>query len=208
MHYQGRVISWKDEQGYGFIRPNDGGAEVFLHIRAWPDRQRRPEVDDIVSYELGFDGRGRPRAEHVLRPGETGRRARPSAGKGKGMSMGWVAPLFAGCFVLQLALAAIFGRLPKALPVLYLAASLVCFAAYAFDKSAARRQQWRTQESSLHLLALIGGWPGALAAQRLLRHKSAKTSFLVVYWLTVLLNCAALGWLLFTPGGRSLLGML
>ncbi|MGD9578618.1 MAG: DUF1294 domain-containing protein, partial [Syntrophorhabdus sp.] len=35
------------------------------------------------------------------------------------------------------------------------------------DKSAARNERWRTQESRLHLFALIGGWPGALVAQKL-----------------------------------------
>lgn len=206
MRYQGRIGTWKDEQGYGFIRPDDGDAEVFLHIRAWPDRRRRPEIDDIVSYELGFDARGRARADKVARPGEMRRRAR--SGVGFGWGWGWVTPLFAGCFVLQLALLAVFGRLPKGLPVFYLLVSVVTFAAYAFDKSAARRQQWRTRESTLHLLALCGGWPGALAAQRLLRHKLAKRSFLVVCWGTVVLNCTAFGWWFFAPGARSLIRFL
>ena len=74
--------------------------------------------------------------------------------------------------------------------------SLIAFITYALDKAAARAGRWRTQESTLHLLALIGGWPGALLAQRQFRHKTAKTSFLVIFWATVLLNCGALGWLL------------
>jgi uncharacterized membrane protein YsdA (DUF1294 family) len=63
------------------------------------------------------------------------------------------------------------------------------------DKSAARRDRWRTRESTLHLLGAIGGWPGALAAQQLLRHKSAKPSFQGVFWLTVVANVGAVGWL-------------
>lgn len=78
----------------------------------------------------------------------------------------------------------------------YLAASVVTFAFYAFDKAAARKAHWRTPEITLHALGLLGGWPGALAAQHLLRHKSAKRSFLAVFWLTVGLHCAAAGWLL------------
>ncbi|MDP3638593.1 MAG: DUF1294 domain-containing protein, partial [Azonexus sp.] len=82
--------------------------------------------------------------------------------------------------------------------------------AYALDKSAAQGGRWRTQESTLHLLALIGGWPGALIAQNRLRHKSRKTSFQLVFWMTVLLNCGGLGWLLSTPGNpvlRSAFGL-
>ena len=94
---------------------------------------------------------------------------------------------------------------------LYLAASLAAFVIYAWDKTAAEKNHWRTKESTLHLIALAGGWPGALLAQKVLRHKSRKQSFQVVFWGTVALNCAALGWLL-TPAGalalRSMLGGL
>ena len=69
-----------------------------------------------------------------------------------------------------------------------LAVSVVSFLAYARDKSAAKRGAWRTPEATLHLLDLLGGWPGGFAAQRLLRHKNAKLSFQVVYWLTVVLH--------------------
>lgn len=73
----------------------------------------------------------------------------------------------------------------------YLGASVVCFAVYALDKSAAQRGAWRTPESTLHLFGLVGGWPGAIVAQQTLRHKSKKTSFRIVFWMTVLLNVAA-----------------
>jgi len=79
-----------------------------------------------------------------------------------------------------------------ALAALYAVASVACFIAYALDKSAARQGRRRTPERTLLLLGLAGGWPGGLAAQQLLRHKSAKTSFLVKFWFTVLLNLALL----------------
>lgn len=59
------------------------------------------------------------------------------------------------------------------------------------DKSAAKRAAWRTPEKTLHWLALAGGWPGALLAQQLLGHKSAKAEFRRVFWLTVVLNVGA-----------------
>jgi uncharacterized membrane protein YsdA (DUF1294 family) len=100
------------------------------------------------------------------------------------------------------------GKLPFAIFWLYFDASIVAFVAYALDKSAARKNQWRTQESTLQLFALVGGWPGALAAQRLFRHKSKKQSFLIVFWAAVVLNCSALGWLLSSSGAKALRSIL
>ena len=68
--------------------------------------------------------------------------------------------------------------------------SLLCFLAYAKDKSAARSGGRRTKESTLLILGLLCGWPGAVMAQQLLRHKSTKTSFQIAFWVTVVLNVA------------------
>lgn len=64
--------------------------------------------------------------------------------------------------------------------------SLITYVLYALDKSAARGRRHRVPERTLHLLSLLGGWPGALLAQHMLRHKTAKPRFLFVFWLTVL----------------------
>ena len=79
---------------------------------------------------------------------------------------------------------------------LYLATSGVTFIAYWRDKSAARNDQWRIKEKTLHLLALAGGWPGALVARQVFRHKTRKPAFRLLFWLTVLVNWGALGWLI------------
>jgi uncharacterized membrane protein YsdA (DUF1294 family) len=55
---------------------------------------------------------------------------------------------------------------------------------------------------------VVGGWPGALAAQRLLRHKSSKQEFQTVFWVTVVVNCGALGWLFTAPGAELLRSVL
>lgn len=79
---------------------------------------------------------------------------------------------------------------------LYTLSSVMAFVAYAVDKHAAQNNLWRVKESHLHLLALIGGWPGAWLAQKTLRHKTKKASFQAAFWVTVALNCAAVGWIL------------
>lgn len=202
MRYQGRITTWKDDKGFGFITPNGDTTQVFVHINSFSNRQRRPTGNEIVTYELKVDGKGRAQAGAVAFVGE---QAAPSSSSRQSN----IPPLFACCFLIFVAASAFTGKLPKVVPALYFVASLVAFFAYAFDKSAALHNRWRTQESTLHLFALLGGWPGALAAQRVLRHKSKKTSFQAVFWGTVFLNCGALGWL-FSPFGsntlRSVLG--
>lgn len=84
----------------------------------------------------------------------------------------------------------------KSLPLWTLAAlvgiNLATVWGYAADKNAARNGGWRTPEKQLHLLALLGGWPAAWLAQQNMRHKSQKMGFRAVYWLTIVLHCAAL----------------
>ena len=79
--------------------------------------------------------------------------------------------------------------LKYALPI-YCIISVITFGIYAIDKYAAKRNTRRTPEKTLHLLALLGGWPGALLAQQLLRHKTIKQEFRVVFWGTVIANLA------------------
>jgi uncharacterized membrane protein YsdA (DUF1294 family) len=86
----------------------------------------------------------------------------------------------------------------------YLAASAVCFLAYALDKSAAVAGRWRTKENTLLFLGLLGGWPGAIVAQQVLHHKSSKASFQLAFWASVVLNVFAFVLLSspFAPGLR------
>lgn len=92
------------------------------------------------------------------------------------------------------------------LAVWYATASVITFFVYAIDKSAAKQRAWRTPERTLHLLALAGGWPGALLAQQFLRHKTSKARFKVTFWATVVLNLAGFVWF-FTPTGRVTLNL-
>ena len=197
MRHQGKITTWKDDKGFGFITPNGGGEPVFLHVSSLANRQRRPEGNELVSYELATDAKGRPQAKAVAFVGE---RAVARAAPGRSA----LPPLFAAGFLVLLGVLAWLGRLPLAVLGLYAAASVVAFLAYGHDKSAAVRDVWRVKENTLHLFSLLGGWPGALAAQRLFRHKSSKASFQTTYWITVVLNCAALGWLLSPYGAKTL----
>jgi uncharacterized membrane protein YsdA (DUF1294 family)/cold shock CspA family protein len=206
MRVNGKLIQWDESKGYGFIAPEDGGTKIFVHIKAFGLRARRPFVGERLSYQPGQDAQGKPRALKVQsrepKPASSARApapkpaARASARSGTRL---WLIPGFAS-LVLVCKLA---WGLPHWLWGGYLAMSLATFIVYAGDKRAARLNQWRVAEGTLHGLALACGWPGALLAQQMLRHKSSKPEFLRLFWLTVILN--VLGFILiFTPLGTRL----
>ena len=199
MRYQGRITDWKDEKGFGFITPNGGGPTVFVHIKSFARRGSRPVGNELVTYELTFDKNGRPQASSVSMV-----EARPSVAKSQTVRPGigdLAAPTIFLIFILT---CVVQGKLHPVVLLTYIVASCLGFMAYAFDKAAAMQGNWRTQESTLHLLSLLGGWPGAMVAQRMFHHKTKKASFRAVYWVTVLLNCGGAAWLLSPNGVRAI----
>jgi uncharacterized membrane protein YsdA (DUF1294 family)/cold shock CspA family protein len=189
MRRQGKIAKWNDERGFGFIASFEGGGSVFVHISSFP-RDRRPSVNEAVSYTPAFDSHGRPQAKDVrfiVGP----RNASPMP---KIPRPGIAVPIvFAMSFLIALASLAAIGWLEMSWLALYYGASIITYGCYSRDKTAANNAARRTPESTLHLMSLVGGWPGALIAQALLRHKTRKPSFLVGYWFTVIFNCIALG---------------
>ena len=97
-------------------------------------------------------------------------------------------------FFLLLGILVYLQRLPLTVLLCYGLLSCLAFYLYGCDKSAAKIGQRRTRESTLHWVGLLGGWPGALVAQRFFHHKSRKTSFQVIFWSTVITNSALLVW--------------
>lgn len=202
IRYQGRITTWKDDQGFGFIAPNGGGPLVFVHIKSFTSRATRPAGNDVVTYELTVNEKGQPRADNVAF-------VRDRASRSPSHHTGVSSLVAAVGFLAVVAILVLFGKLPAVVFGVYLGISALTFIAYAVDKSAARNNRWRTKESTLHMLGLAGGWPGALVAQQVYRHKSKKQTFQTAFWFTVAVNCAALGWLLSSSGAnvlRTILG--
>lgn len=90
------------------------------------------------------------------------------------------------------------------LAMVYGLMSLICFIAYYRDKQFAIKGQPRTPEARLHLYEVLGGWPGGLLAQRLIRHKNRKLSYQLVFWLIVLLHLALAGLVLWLANAPAL----
>lgn len=186
MRFAGRLTDWNDDKGYGFVVPNGGGERAFVHIKAFARGSRRPVTGDLISYLPSPDGRGRLQATQVRHAGQN-IEARPSPSRAPRAALGLTA--------LGVAVAAaLMGLIPLALGVIYVVMSGVTYVMYFFDKAAAGRGRQRTPENTLHLMALLGGWPGALMAQQVFRHKTVKQPFQGVFWFTVAVNLAAVAW--------------
>jgi uncharacterized membrane protein YsdA (DUF1294 family)/cold shock CspA family protein len=201
MQLKGTLKSWNDERGFGFLEPAKGGEDIFVHVKAFRLRAGRPQIGQILSFEVELGPQGKKRAKNVepFRSPHLKRQARessPPPGRGTLVAI----PLF---LILYVVVSVLWGP-PVVIAVIFVAASFVTYFVYASDKLAAQRNDHRTPESTLHLLALAGGWPGALVAQQYLRHKSRKTEFRIVFWATVILNI--LGFLILcSPLGHQLL---
>lgn len=75
----GKITSWKDDKGFGFIRPDGKNEQVFFHISSVKKATRKPEVGDAVIFEVAKDSQGRLKATHVLLEGVS--LANPGASK-------------------------------------------------------------------------------------------------------------------------------
>jgi len=200
MQYKGTLTRWDDEKGFGFITPSSGGRPVFVHVSAFP-RGRRPRINETLTYAMGSDGRGRPRAERVAFVAGGMRRSRRARGL-------LVATVVVAVFFVALLGAVRLDLVPWIVVVAYAMTSVVSMVLYAIDKSAARRGGWRTSEGTLHLFDFVGGWPGALIAQQGFRHKTTKQPFQSIYWFLVACNLGGLFWVFGTAQGISWLSTL
>lgn len=69
----------------------------------------------------------------------------------------------------------------------------MAFVFYGVDKMQARNLEWRVKETTLHTLAIIGGWPGALVGMHFFQHKTRKAAFQVPFWI-ILMGWQVVSW--------------
>jgi uncharacterized membrane protein YsdA (DUF1294 family)/cold shock CspA family protein len=190
---KGQLITWKDDKGFGFIKPEQGGQEIFLHISEIKILTRRPRVGDTIGYNT-ITQNGKLRACDAFIVGD-----RQSQQNG-GMSL----------YPIPLKEAALLSLLPLSvtlycalttrnlLPIVaYLSSTIIVGALtmmlYADDKARAKQGKRRIPEKTLHFCELAGGWLGGFIAQRRFHHKNKKASYQIEFWAIVTLHYA--GWL-------------
>ncbi len=194
---KGVVSNWHENKGFGFIVSEGVEKDIFFHINDFSKKHKTPVNGLKVNYVVATDKDSRAYAKNVLP--ENGHVKATVARTQLRFSL-YLTFVF---YALLIGLI-YFKILPIVVLYLYFGLSLLLLLLYAKDKSAAKKGKWRTPESTLHLFSILGGWPGGTLAQSFLRHKSKKLSFRVYFWLTVIINCAGLAWLLTNKGEEFL----
>jgi len=95
-------------------------------------------------------------------------------------------------YLLALSVLSYYQYLSANLLIGFIVINVISFLTYAIDKYRAKKGYWRIKETTLHLMSLVGGWPGAAVAQRWLKHKNRKVTFQIRYWLTIVVNITVL----------------
>lgn len=102
---RGVLKTWKEDRGFGFITPETGGKDIFIHISAiGSESGRRPEPGDVIQYQVARDKHGKFRAvnAHI----ESIKYAKKKAGAVAGSTK--FIPIVLGILLVVLAAAAIY----------------------------------------------------------------------------------------------------
>jgi uncharacterized membrane protein YsdA (DUF1294 family)/cold shock CspA family protein len=166
-------VRFDPDRGFGFVRVEGQARDVFVHVRDILGNEAL-RVGQMVSFEQVEGDRG-PRAQKVV-PGR------------KQLAPELVGSLAGLAMALSVTAALVLGLGWPRLHSWILATNLGAFALYGWDKRRAQSGQFRLPEISLHLMAAVGGSIGALAGQRLFRHKTRKVWFQAIFWATVALQ--------------------
>lgn len=195
MQQTGRLESWNDARGFGFIAPQGGGERVFVHINSLTRIATRPRVGDVVHFDIGPGRDGRPAARRAriaganpVIPTRRGLPTQPRPFGGREMRRLLLAALLTGVMVAGIVVAG----LPALLGWAYLCMGAASLIAYGVDKRSAETDRWRVSEASLHRLDLGFGIIGGLVGQAAFGHKTAKRGFAGTTNVIALLHLAGL----------------
>lgn len=188
---KGKLVQWNGAKGFGFIQ-TESAERVFVHISTLKRAGYfRPKAGDVVMFEQGTDAKGRVQAVSIA-PKKGGQMHVAQTANGKKDIIDYLMYGLLPLFLLMI----LSSPARFQLGALVLLLSGLVFAMYWFDKRQAGHGGWRVPEANLHMVSLLGGWPGAWLAQQTLRHKTQKTTFRVGFLASAMLCIVALGFLL------------
>jgi len=193
--HKGKLVLWRDDKGFGFVRPETGDKDFFIHITAFRRSvNRRPQVGDIIHYTTDTQAPEQRRISHAEIEGVDYSRPRTTPWKSAtGMNVVFLKAFASLPFLLSFYL---LWKTANPIPlVLYVLMSILTILYYGVDKKHSLIDRWRIPEVYLHCFELMGGWPGALLAQNEFHHKTKKSGYQRIFWAIVMLH--GLAWFAF-----------
>ena len=174
--FTSEIIEWDDDKGFGYLLHQK--RKLFLHRKDFAERHKHPGKGDRIHYRLGTDPKGRKCAVDAVHINDGGKL---TLFTWVNLALLLLIPLLAlNKYIVDSTLPPWFIIVPLVL------INYLTYTTYKSDKAKAKDKVWRTPESSLHILAAVGGWPAAFIAQRQFRHKTSKVAFQLVYWFIVI----------------------
>lgn len=176
---QGVVVYYNKEKAYGFIDSNEHEKNIFVHFSKIKNAKELSQ-GQAVEFQVKKTTKGLS-AVHVI------------AGAKQ------TSPYTLFGLISALIIASIFELLyfyQKTNPIIgyMIAINSTTFLLYGYDKMISSTKKLRVPEYILHALALLGGSPAGLTAQKFFRHKTIKSSFQLVYWFIVFIQIGLLYW--------------
>jgi len=191
---EGVLVLWNDDKGFGFVRPSMGGDDYFVHISVIEEgTSRRPHVGDIMLYNVATDVPGRRRVSYAAIRGVEVAAKKPT----DDILATPRSPFLWTLIGLPILLSGyLLWRTYNPIPLLsYVFLSMLAIMLYGLDKKHAITGQWRIPEIYMHVIEVMGGWPGALLAQNDFRHKIRKSRYRTIQ--RGIIVCHALAWAVF-----------
>lgn len=196
MQSNGIIKEWNDEKGFGFISYDK--KQIFVHIKSFENRKYRPKVGQKVFFTISNDNMNRSCAINVKYLEDVQYKFN--------IKVGLVYSIVKVILFFIILLTLIdYLNISIVVFYLYMFMSFITFLVYYKDKKLAKINEYRIPENTLHNLSLFCGWPGAILAQQLLRHKSKKESFRRVFYVIIILNISIFVILEFTQYGNMIL---
>ncbi len=174
---QGVVVYYNKEKAYGFIDSNEHEKNIFVHFSKIQNAKELSQGQE-VEFQVKETSKGLS-AVHVI-----------AGAKQK-------SPYAIFGIISAIIFTSLFGLLyfyKKTNPIIsyLIAINITTFLLYGYDKIISSTERLRVPEYNLHALALLGGSPAGLSAQKFFRHKTVKKSFQLVYWLIVFVQITLL----------------